>query len=414
MGEKEIASSHEDQPQGSSVLATYFNIVCLTAGVGILGLPQSVAQGGWVSILFIVVSAIMSIYTSLLLIQCLYAPKDRKLHTYPEIGYEAFGSIGQYTIQTCHYTILLGMATLCILLSGKNLVAILGALGWKVKLEIMIVISGLLIGIPYCLLRTIKEFVWMAVFGVLTTVGTLIIVVVFALVELPLVSPSLAIKEDVVWGGLPTSLAVFSLAYAGNIVHPHFEGAMKSPKKWPTALFLGLGTVCSLYILMGIVGYYVYGNSAEEIILDNLKAVIPANISRGLITVHVLMTGPILLCSFGVEIEDKFGISSGTMGTYKTTFSRIISRAVTIVILTIIAMVIPYFMAIMGIIGSFFNCLNLFHFPIFCHVKLFGLRGRSLLEYTVMTVTLVVATICFFWGGYGSIASMVDAVKGSK
>ncbi|KAI0226597.1 hypothetical protein L0F63_000099 [Massospora cicadina] len=241
-----------------------------------------------------------------------------------------------------------------------------------------------------------KEFVWMAIFGFLTTLITLIIVVVVALVELPMVD------------------AVLSLAYAGNVVHPHLEGAMANPKRWPVALTLGLGTVCVFYLLMSIVGYYVYGESAEEIIFSNLRAVVPANFSRTLISVHVLMTGPILLCSFGLEFETMLSITPEAMGVKKSALLRVFSRGITVAILTIVAMFIPHFMAIMGIIGAFFNCLNLYHFPIFCHVRLFGLRGRSLVEYIVMLITLSIATICFFWGGYNAIIGMVEAIKSSS
>ena len=48
---------------GSSFLA-YFNVVCVVAGTGTLGLPFALGQGGWIGILIIILAWTMSIVSA--------------------------------------------------------------------------------------------------------------------------------------------------------------------------------------------------------------------------------------------------------------------------------------------------------------------------------------------------------------
>ncbi|KAG1223067.1 hypothetical protein G6F68_020449 [Rhizopus microsporus] len=66
------------QHAGSSFLA-YFNVVCVVAGTGTLGLPYALRLGGWIGILIIFLAWSMSIYTGIILIRCLYA-NGKRLH----------------------------------------------------------------------------------------------------------------------------------------------------------------------------------------------------------------------------------------------------------------------------------------------------------------------------------------------
>ena len=86
-----IQSIPSKQNEGGSDLSTYFHIVCAIAGPSILGLPITMKQGGWVSIVLMVLSALMAYYTAVLIIECLYY-KDTRLKTYAEIGKESFGA----------------------------------------------------------------------------------------------------------------------------------------------------------------------------------------------------------------------------------------------------------------------------------------------------------------------------------
>lgn len=69
------------------------NVLC---GVGILSTPYAVKQGGWIGISILVLYAVISFYTGILLRRCLESQQG--LHTYPDIGKAAFGTWGRIII----------------------------------------------------------------------------------------------------------------------------------------------------------------------------------------------------------------------------------------------------------------------------------------------------------------------------
>lgn len=69
------------------------NVLC---GVGILSTPYAVKEGGWAGLSILVIFAVLSFYTGLLLRHCLDSQPG--LETYPDIGQAAFGNVGRFAI----------------------------------------------------------------------------------------------------------------------------------------------------------------------------------------------------------------------------------------------------------------------------------------------------------------------------
>jgi amino acid permease len=50
-----------NRENGGSAFLAYFNVVCVVAGTGTLGMPYAFALGGWIGILILFLSWTMSI-----------------------------------------------------------------------------------------------------------------------------------------------------------------------------------------------------------------------------------------------------------------------------------------------------------------------------------------------------------------
>ncbi|KAJ1658401.1 hypothetical protein GGF38_004252, partial [Coemansia sp. RSA 25] len=87
-------ASAASQPKGSAT-ETFFHIVCITAGTGILQLPYALKEGGWFGALYIVLAAAISAYTGNILIKCLYHKQGTRLRSYSEVVEAAFGRYGR-------------------------------------------------------------------------------------------------------------------------------------------------------------------------------------------------------------------------------------------------------------------------------------------------------------------------------
>ncbi|EPS59892.1 hypothetical protein M569_14912, partial [Genlisea aurea] len=69
------------------------NVLC---GVGILSTPYAVKEGGWLGLSILIIFALLSFYTGMLLKYCLDSRQG--LETYPDIGQAAFGTTGRIAI----------------------------------------------------------------------------------------------------------------------------------------------------------------------------------------------------------------------------------------------------------------------------------------------------------------------------
>lgn len=82
----------------ASFMSAYFNVTCVVAGTGTLGLPKAFATGGWLGILILILAWAMACYSGIILIRCLYAKPGKRLHDYKQIGKAAYGMF--YTISS--------------------------------------------------------------------------------------------------------------------------------------------------------------------------------------------------------------------------------------------------------------------------------------------------------------------------
>ena len=69
------------------------NALC---GVGLLSTPFAMKEGGWLGISILLIFAVLSFYTGILLRACLDSKPG--IETYPDIGQAAFGALGRVLI----------------------------------------------------------------------------------------------------------------------------------------------------------------------------------------------------------------------------------------------------------------------------------------------------------------------------
>ncbi|KAJ9066052.1 hypothetical protein DSO57_1013494 [Entomophthora muscae] len=402
--EKADSVESSDEMRKGSNLAALFSIVCLIAGAGTLGMPYSFRRAGWVAALFIPLSGAVAWYTGKLIIECLYCRPGTRLNDYPSVGEAAFGKWGRRFVMVFHYAICLGVATLFIMLSGKNLHSFSMNHGLNLGERSWIAIAGVAIFLPYALTRSMKETKLMATLGVLTTVVTVLIACGVGFSDLPRDTKHHPVNLE----GVPTALATIGFSFGGTVIYTHVEGNMRHPKKWPQVLAMALGSVSLLYLLMGIVGYAVYGESAKSPILESLTPGYASDIAFIIITLHLIAAAPLPLTSFSSEVERQLRIDNTRFSPYSEFFVRLAMRTCIIVALTLVAAFIPYFGDFMALVGALSNLVLVYVTPVICHLQLFGWKNRSLATYFAMTICLLMG---FFGGAWGAVDAITSIVK---
>ncbi|KXN74020.1 hypothetical protein CONCODRAFT_77036 [Conidiobolus coronatus NRRL 28638] len=395
-----------------STFGAYFNIVCVVAGTGILGLSYALKQSGWVGLILFFLVAIMAAYTGKLLIECLYVRPNERLEEFHSIGEEAFGKFGKYFVKIFHYIITLSSGCIYILVAGQNIDMLTKDRGVPLSERHWIIIAGAVSLLPVALLKTMKEVAWASALGTICTVVMVLVIVIGCFMDLSIVQN---VQHQVFNGPeLPLALATVAFSYGGNVVYPHVEASMARPKQWNKALYSAMLTITTMYLLVAIIGYYVYGTGVLSPILYGITQ--GANTIVGLVavTIHVVMATPVYLCSFCLEVETNFKIDTRHMSRIREFVIRFVFRSATVVILTAIAVFVPYFKILMSLIGAIGNCMVIFIIPLTCHYKLFGWRHRPWYELVLGVLIIIVAIFGLVMGSIDSVRALITAIREGK
>jgi len=341
------------------------------AGTGILQLPFTLNQGGWAAVGIIVLSALGTWYTGIILIDSLHRIKQTQLKTlmddgasqhsiqamqkskknvsYPDIGEAAFGRAGRYFVHVFHKATLLGVSTLFLILAAKFLLEGIGGGGSEGIFPTQIgsnkivwtrnwtLIAGAIVAVPVVGLRSFKELPMLTALGVCATVVCVVSVVVCAVLAypagtdspLPLDLPdgfnaTRVSHKAIDWNLMPSAFSAIALSFGGHANFPSIESHMHSPEQFPLVLTLAFAALLALYLLTAIVGYWAFGNITASPILCNFPLSGPVGGlgigAKLLIAFHVLTAYPILMHTFLGEVEEALGIdgdgSDGAKGAH--------------------------------------------------------------------------------------------------
>ncbi|KAI8373846.1 transmembrane amino acid transporter protein-domain-containing protein [Blakeslea trispora] len=394
-----------DRTNGCSSLVAFFNIFCVVAGTGILGLPYALKQGGFIGLVILFLSWCMSTYTATILIRCLYVNGKARLATYKEIATSSFGWFGGWLTFFFNAWIVLGVPILYLVLSGTNINTLCQGTSAELGLKPWIIICCAVVGIPFVMIKSMKEAAWMSTLSTLTIMVVVVIVLVMCGVDSP--NHTNTHHDVVIWEMFPVALSTISFSFGGNVVYTHVEASMKRPQDWTKISVASLSTCAILYLCVAIAGYVVYGDQVSNPVYFSIPAGPPQTVVIILITIHCLATTPILTTSFGLDIEEMFDINVEHYGRVKEFMIRATVRVATMVVIALIACFVPHFGALMSLIGAFANCTMVFALPIFCYLKLTGIRNKPIYELAWCALTVLLGIV-------GLIFGTIDAIKELK
>jgi len=384
----------------------YFNIVCVVAGTGTLGLPHALALGGWLGILILVLAYSMAVYSGIILIRCLYCKPGHRLHDYKAIGTAAFGWPGYIVASALHLLNLFGCPALYLVLAAGNMVHLLEGTSGQLDHKIWTCIWGVALLVPSLIAKTLKEITGIAAIGALCTMMAVFVVLIQSPIQMN-DNPVKPIHDAVIWKGFPIALSTIAFSFGGNNTYPHVEHALKKPHQWKYPVTAGLTTCTILYFLTAIPGYYAFGNLTKSPIYDNLTGV-GQLISIIVMTIHVILAIPIYTTSFSLEFEKFSNCSEEKYGRFGAWVGRAIIRTVTMGILVILACFIPFFDDFMGLIGALANCGLVFLLPVLCYLKLTGVRNKPWYELAFCALTLFLGVIGCVFGTIDSIKALIE------
>ncbi|ORY46340.1 hypothetical protein BCR33DRAFT_715453 [Rhizoclosmatium globosum] len=371
INEEDIEVTDETHHRGNTVLEAVYHLRDCWSGV--LQLPYALNQAGWVGI-------------GLVLLQ---PEGGRRLKGFSHIGYEAFGDTGRWLVEGFTSAMLMGVPIVYLILSGMNLELIFGVF----SMQTWIVLSALVVLIPFLLFKTLKEIAIFSAFGVFAT-----FVVTHKFVDLT---------------QFASALGSISFSYAGNYIYPEVEQSMAEPKKFQQVLSLSMIIISIMYLVTAALGYAAYGNLTDSPILNNLPKGFISNFSVFVITLHVLLAIPVVVTTFSLEMERRLDLLKVANGdTQREDRYRVLLRIVIMGVIVGLAIAIPFFKDFMTLLGAVANTALIFVFPVVFDFKLFGFKDRPLFDKVFGILILIVGVFGGVVGGFEAIVALINDING--
>ncbi|KAI8384681.1 transmembrane amino acid transporter protein-domain-containing protein [Radiomyces spectabilis] len=390
------------------------------AGTGALGIPHALSRSGWVGLFFLLLSAAMAQFTSCLLIRCLYHPSYSRLESFSDIGYATFGRIGWSVSIGFSQVFLLSTSILYVILAGDNLPVLLYSFtGAQIDRKVCIWILAAAIGLPFVMVRNMRDVSFMSCFSSMATFCLLLIVTV---------SSTSDFKETVThahhdWAiprNIPITFSTFTFSYCGNIIFPHLEASMREPNSWSKVMFVATFVITLIYVIMGFFCYLVYGDAALVPIYKNLPTA-AQNVAMIVVTIHVFLTVPMYLYVFTMSVESWIGLlphdrqkaatacESSSLLRYPTLI-RTIVRIIEMVLCATVAVLVPYFGEFTNLIGTLTGELLTFVLPCMFWIKLSWHQGNHF-ERTACIFVMLIGIFCAIFGSIDAVTAIVKTLE---
>lgn len=347
----------------------------------------------------------MSVYASVLLVRCLYYDGVQRLSSYQEVGRQAFGTTGLCTVWFFYATTVIGVPVMFLILAGTGLESVIAL---DISAKAWIWICATIVAIPFVLIKTMKEAAITSVLGALATVVLVVVAVRGSVLDLD--NPVYAnVSHSLVnFSHLPTAVASISMCFGGNAIYVHVEESMRYPKSWNRVVTAALCTCTILYLAVAIPGYLAYGDLAESPIFNNLPKDGFTTLGTIVIIVHVLLTAPLSLTSFALEIERLADITVCSRGLVMERVYRTVLRLVIVGVCASIACTVPYFGDFLSLLGALSNCTLIFVLPVVFYARLVGWRQMRWFELVWCGTIVVIGIVSAIIGSIDALQALWD------
>ncbi|KAJ1679451.1 hypothetical protein EV182_002022 [Spiromyces aspiralis] len=368
-GEAEVDEARLGKPHSNSDgdgskasnLSTYFNIVCIIAGTGILQLPYALSEGGWSAVLLIALAALMSNFTANATVRCLYYKPGRRLDGYSEAANEAFGPRGRQFVSFFKSATLTAASALFIILAATNITQLLQhtalshlGLGFWIKL------SALFAWTPLVLKRSIHEVSVLSMFGTLSTVVMVLVVCYICGRDIAGTGVDIGALKAFDIKKYPMALSSIFFSYGGNFMFPEVEAGMRYPRSFERVQGAASITVFLMYALVAVIGYAAYGTGTKSPVFLNMESGPLLILANSMVTVHVLFTAPIMMASVCMNLEQDLNIIPESKPRTEQRTRRFLFRTSMMLVVFCLAYYCPFFGDLVQLIGAFAESLLVF------------------------------------------------------
>ncbi|KAG4397755.1 hypothetical protein AAZX31_10G197200 [Glycine max] len=378
------------------------NVLC---GVGILSTPYAAKVGGWLGLSILVIFAIISFYTGLLLRSCL--DSEPELETYPDIGQAAFGTTGRIAISIVLYVELYACCIEYIILEGDNLSSLfpsahLNLGGIELNSRTLFAVITTLAVLPTVWLRDLSILSYISAGGVVASILVVLCLLWVGIEDVGFHSKGTTLNLST----LPVAVGLYGYCYSGHAVFPNIYTSMANPNQFPGVLLACFGICTLLYAGAAVMGYTMFGEAIlSQFTLNMPKELVATNIAVWTTVVNPFTKYALTISPVAMSLEELIPSNHAKSYLYS-----IFIRTGLVLSTLFIGLSVPFFGLVMSLIGSLLTMLVTLILPCACFLRI--LRGKVTRIQAALCITIItVGVVCSAFGTYSALSEIVKSLR---
>ncbi|KAF6167078.1 hypothetical protein GIB67_041333 [Kingdonia uniflora] len=426
-------------------------------GSGVLALPWSVAQMGWIfGPLALVTFALITYYTALLLSDCYRSPdpiKGNRNHTYMGVVRACLGKRDVLICGIVQYIMLWGTIVGYTITSATSMMAVkrsncfhknghearCGTSGNK----FMLIFGG--IEIVLSQFPNLEKITLLSVMAAVMSFAYSFIALYLCLVKFASHLEFKGTLTGVEMGknGISPSTKVWhSFQALGNIAFAYtyamllveIQDTLKSPpaenKTMKRASLYGLGATTLFYVSLGVVGYVAFGNSAPGNVLTGFyEPFWLVDIANLAVLLHLIgayqVYAQVIFKFYENWLSTRVSSTSFFLKVYtlripftesrslRFTLCKLLLRTLFVVFTTLVGMMLPFFNAVLGLLGSIAFWPLTVYYPVTMYISQAQIKRGSTKWVMLQSLSLVALFVSLI-SAIGSIADIIERLKHAK
>ncbi|CAH2038425.1 unnamed protein product [Thlaspi arvense] len=452
---KIVDDDGREQRTGTFMTASA-HIITAVIGSGVLSLAWALAQLGWVAgTVILVIFAIVTYYTSTMLADCYRSPDavtGTRNYTYMGVVRAYLGGIKVPLCGLAQYVNLVGVGIGYTITASISLVAIGKAncyhdKGHNAKCSVSNYPYMAGFGMVQIVLSQIPSFHKLSFLSVIAAVMSFS----YASIGIGLAIATVAsgkigkteLTGTVVGVDVTASEKVWKVFQAvGNIAFSYafttilieIQDTLRSSppenKAMKKASLIGVSTTTVFYLLCGCIGYAAFGNQAPGDFLTDFGFYEPywlIDFANACIALHLIGAYQVYTQPFFQFVEGKcnkkwpesnlinkeYSTKIPLLGKCRVNLFRLVWRTIYVMMTTVVAMIFPFFNAILGLLGALAFWPLTVYFPVSMHIAQTKVEKYSR-RWLALYLLIVVCFIVSFLAALGSIVGLVASVQAYK
>ncbi|KXG23106.1 amino acid permease 3 [Sorghum bicolor] len=229
-----------------------------------------------------------------------------------------------------------------------------------------------------------------------------------------------------VWSTMQ-ALGNIAFAYSFSNVLIEIQDTIKAPPPSETAVMnkataLSIATTTAFYALCGCMGYAAFGNAAPDNLLTGFGFYEPfwlVDVANAAIVVHLVGAYQVFCQPIYAFVESRaaaawpesaFISKELRLGPFVPSALRLVWRSAFVCLATVVAMALPFFGSVVGLIGAFTFWPLTVYFPVEMYIKQRAVTRRSA-QWICLKALAAVCLVVSVVATAGSIASFVGAFR---